>query len=57
VWQLGRDGRPHEKAVHTGLTDGMFTEVVEGDLAKGDAVVVAWAQPASTGAHVGPLKF
>jgi HlyD family secretion protein len=57
VWRLGRDGRPLAHAVHTGLTDGMFTEVIDGDLAKEDEVVVGASQPTSTSGNVGPLKF
>ena len=57
VWRLGRDGRPHAEPVHTGLTDGVFTEVMGGDLKKGDEVVVGVSQPVGENARVGPLKF
>jgi HlyD family secretion protein len=40
VWVL-RDGvTPVSVTVHTGLTDGTVTEIVDGDLKEGDAVVV-----------------
>nr|UXE44247.1 multidrug resistance protein MdtA [uncultured bacterium] len=39
VWTL-RDGRPQMVAVRIGLSDGSTTEVVEGDLHEGDALIV-----------------
>lgn len=57
VWQLGRDGRQHAHPVHTGLTDGVFTEVMDSDLATGEEVIVGTSQPTSANARVGPLKF
>ena len=35
-----RDGQPVRVRVVTGLTDGMKTEIVSGDIAEGDKVVV-----------------
>ena len=35
-----RGGEPQPVSVHTGLTDGTQTEVTDGDLKEGDAVVV-----------------
>jgi HlyD family secretion protein len=35
-----RDGKPVRVDVVTGLTDGMQTEIVSGDIAEGDKVVV-----------------
>jgi len=57
VWRLGRDGRQHAHPVHTGLTDGVFTEVMDSDLKDGDEVIVGTSQPTSANARVGPLKF
>jgi HlyD family secretion protein len=39
VWAL-RDGHPQMVALRIGLSDGSTTEVVEGDLHEGDAVIV-----------------
>jgi len=48
LWVL-KDGRPEERAVRTGLTDGQRTEVVEG-LAEGEPVIVALGPPGGGGA-------
>jgi HlyD family secretion protein len=39
VWVL-RDGQPQRVPVVTGLSDGSFAEIVRGDLAPGDNVVI-----------------
>jgi HlyD family secretion protein len=39
LWVL-RGATPESVTVHTGLTDGTVTEIVDGDLKEGDAVVV-----------------
>jgi HlyD family secretion protein len=58
VW-LMHGVAPQAVPVHTGLTDGTVTEVVDGDLNEGDPVVVESTAPdtapASTGA-AGPLR-
>ena len=38
VWVL-RDGQPKPIAIHTGISDGSVTEVAEGDLHEGDALI------------------
>src|SRR3989441_492652 len=38
VWVL-RDGKPKPVAIRTGLSDGSVTEVAEGDLREGDALI------------------
>jgi HlyD family secretion protein len=38
VWIL-RDGKPQPVVIRTGVSDGSFTEVVEGDLSVGDLVI------------------
>lgn len=43
VWTL-RDGRPIAVAVTAGLTDGLWTEVAEGDIASGMALLVDLAK-------------
>jgi HlyD family secretion protein len=40
VWILGRDGRPVAVPVTLGITDGTSTEIVQGDLAVGQAVLI-----------------
>jgi HlyD family secretion protein len=42
LWVL-RDGTATRIAVKTGVTDGDLTQVLEGDLAEGDAVITAAA--------------
>jgi HlyD family secretion protein len=39
VWVLGSDNKPQRKRIKIGLSDGAFTEVVEGDLKEGDLVI------------------
>lgn len=40
VWVLGKTGMPERRSIRTGLSDDQFTEVVGGDLAEGEAVIV-----------------
>jgi len=39
VWVLGQDDKPQSRRIKVGLTDGVTTEVVEGDLQEGDMVI------------------
>jgi HlyD family secretion protein len=39
VWLL-RGGTPEPVSIHVGLSDGTVTEIVDGDVAEGDGVVV-----------------
>ncbi|HEV2863826.1 MAG TPA: efflux RND transporter periplasmic adaptor subunit [Pyrinomonadaceae bacterium] len=39
VWVLGADGRAQPRRIKVGLSDGVSTEVVEGELHEGDMVV------------------
>jgi HlyD family secretion protein len=39
VWVLGADGKPQPRRIKIGLTDGVSTEVVEGNLQEGEMVV------------------
>lgn len=59
VWVLAADGKPKAVLVQLGLTDGMATEVVGGDVAEGTEVVTgvqtANGKPAPTGS--GPRMF
>jgi hypothetical protein len=40
VWVLGRDGRPVAVPVQLGITDGTVTEIRQGELTVGQAVLV-----------------
>ncbi|MFN3884912.1 MAG: efflux RND transporter periplasmic adaptor subunit [Rhodocyclaceae bacterium] len=40
LWVLGDDGRPKAIEVKTGITDGNHTEIVAGDIAAGQQVIV-----------------
>ncbi|HSY20826.1 MAG TPA: efflux RND transporter periplasmic adaptor subunit [Polyangiaceae bacterium] len=44
LWVM-RGGSPQAVTVHAGLTDGTNTEIVDGDLAEGDSVVVESTSP------------
>jgi HlyD family secretion protein len=57
VWIVGPNGAPKAVPIGTGITDGIDTEVVSGDLAAGESVIVASTEPADTGTQIGPLKF
>jgi HlyD family secretion protein len=39
VWVLGQDGKPQPRRIKIGLSDGVSTEVVEGNLNEGDMVI------------------
>jgi HlyD family secretion protein len=40
VWKLAADGEPESLIIHTGISDGISTEVLDGPVAAGDMVVV-----------------
>ncbi|MFN4098106.1 MAG: efflux RND transporter periplasmic adaptor subunit, partial [Sphingomonas sp.] len=40
LWVLGEDGKPKAIEVKTGITDGNQTEIVAGDVAAGQQVIV-----------------
>ena len=53
-------GRLQPHVVRTGISDGIFVEMIEGDLKPGDNVVVGIAEGDESGKNavkVGPLKF
>jgi HlyD family secretion protein len=39
VWVMGQDGKPQSRRIKVGLTDGVSTEVVEGNLQEGEMAV------------------
>jgi HlyD family secretion protein len=53
VWVL-RNGEPVAVAITTGLDDGNFTEIVQGDLHAGDLVITAEAAAADNGKSARP---
>jgi HlyD family secretion protein len=55
VWTL-RGGQLQPAAVHVGLTDGMVTEVVDGDVREGDELVVEAIEPGAAAASGGSLR-
>ncbi|HEY8460607.1 MAG TPA: efflux RND transporter periplasmic adaptor subunit, partial [Blastocatellia bacterium] len=40
VWVLGPDKKPQMRRIRLGITDGAWTEIIEGDLKEGDIVIV-----------------
>jgi multidrug efflux pump subunit AcrA (membrane-fusion protein) len=40
VWVLGPDHRPQTRRITIGITDGVNTEVTEGDLKEGESVIL-----------------
>jgi multidrug efflux pump subunit AcrA (membrane-fusion protein) len=47
VWVLGKDGKPDRRRIKIGLTDGISTEVVEGNLVEGEMVITGQTQSSS----------
>ncbi len=47
VWMLGKDGKPDRRRIKIGLTDGISTEVVEGNLVEGEMVITGQTQSGS----------
>lgn len=56
VWRLGSGREPEPVSIKTGISDGVFTEVVEGALQPGDEIIVGVAESGRnrTGS---PLRF
>jgi len=58
LWVPGEDGQPSPLDVRFGLTDGTSTELLEGPLKEGDAVVLGAAEsPAAKKGGAGPRMF
>lgn len=45
IWKVGADGEPEVVMIRTGISDGSWTEVVEGSVREGDAVIVGIESP------------
>ena len=41
VWVLGADGKPQPRRIKLGITDGVNSEIAEGDLKEGDQIITA----------------
>jgi len=57
VWVLGQDGKPQSRRITVGLTDGMSTEVVDGNLQEGELAITGQTQTSasrSTNANTAP---
>lgn len=52
VWIL-RDGRPRPVAIRTGISDGVFTEALEGELKPGDRLITESLEESSRGQRPG----
>jgi HlyD family secretion protein len=48
VWVLGADGKPQARRIKVGLTDGVSTEVVEGNLQEGELAITSETLSASS---------
>lgn len=48
VWVLGKDGKPQPRRITVGLSDGVATEVVAGNLVEGEIVVIGETLAGST---------
>jgi HlyD family secretion protein len=57
VWIRRADGRLHPISVRLGVSDGTFTEVLAGELAEGQEVVVGLIEPSSSGSSRSRLKL
>lgn len=51
VWVLGQDGKPDRRRIKIGLTDGISTEVVEGNLVEGEMVITGQTQTSASRAN------
>lgn len=56
VWRLGAGNQPEAVVIRTGVSDGVFTEVVEGSLQPGEDIIVGVAETAKNKSG-GPLRF
>lgn len=48
VWVMGKSGQPERRRIKVGLTDGISTEVVEGNLVEGELVVTGQTLSSTT---------
>ncbi len=48
VWVMGQDGKPQSRRIKVGLSDGVSTEVAEGNLQEGEVVITGQTVSGST---------
>lgn len=54
VWVLGADGKPQSRRIKVGLTDGVSTEIVEGNLQEGEMVITGQTLSSSSKSQSSP---
>ncbi|MGZ8842821.1 MAG: efflux RND transporter periplasmic adaptor subunit [Pyrinomonadaceae bacterium] len=54
VWVLGSDGKPQSRRIKVGLSDGVSTEVVEGNLQEGEMVITGQTLSSSSKSQSSP---
>ncbi|MHB1025217.1 MAG: efflux RND transporter periplasmic adaptor subunit [Desulfobacteria bacterium] len=54
IYTLGKDGKPVAVTVKTGVSDGSYTELLEGNLKEGDVVITGEATKGSSGSSASP---
>lgn len=57
VWVLGDDGTPTPVDIMIGISDGSFTEVVQGQLEAGQQVIIGTSRPAKKSKAGGRRRF
>jgi HlyD family secretion protein len=57
VWVLGEKGTPTAVDIMTGISDGSFTEVVQGDLEEGQQVIIGSSRPENKSKASGRRRF
>lgn len=54
VYRIGKDGKPVAVHVKTGVSNGVHTEIIEGDLKEGDVLITGEAPKGQSGAGKSP---
>ncbi|WP_126443964.1 efflux RND transporter periplasmic adaptor subunit [Sulfuricystis multivorans] len=57
LWVLGEDGKPKAIEIRTGITDGNQIEIVGGDIAAGQQVIVGMSDPRKRAKPTQPRMF
>jgi HlyD family secretion protein len=57
VWVLNQGGRPAPVDIMTGISDGSFTEVVQGNLQAGQQVIIGTTRPAGKSSRRSQRRF
>jgi HlyD family secretion protein len=57
IWVLGDDGKPAPVNIMIGITDGSFTEIVQGDLQAGQQVIMGTAHPTKKSSKKSRRRF